>query len=882
MTDREVSFKIEFEGNAKDLIKTNESIDDLIDKAEVTGKGLDDIKSKGKESFDPIEKNSRKAGDAVKEMTKKLDGASKGLSSISDKFGNIGTKLSLGITTPLTLLGKKSFNLFNDFSAEMSEVAAISSASTDEIEKLTKVAREMGATTQFSASDAASALKFMAQSGWDTNKMVSGLPGVIKLAAASGEDLALSSSILTGTMTAFGMSADKSARFADVLAQAANASNTGVAEMGETFKYAAPIAGSLGYSIEDVAIATGLMANANIKGGQAGTTLRAALTNLVKPTKDMQSAMDRYGISLTDSQGKMLPFMDVMENIRSGLGGLSEAEQANAAATLFGQQAMSGMLAIVNTSERDFNNLADAIYNSVGASDAVAKIMNDNIKGDFAELSSGIEEVALSIGDLLEPKIRSVIQNLTQFVAKFNSLDDCTKLTIIKFAGIAASLGPLAVGFSGVTGVMSKVTSGLSVLSETKAGEAILKNSDNIKTAIKGFDLKSIKAINPKAFFRSFKDGIAGVGKSIMGIGPMIQKKGGILGALKGGGKGALSGIGTAIKGGLAGIVSMGATILPIIVVVTLLGAAIFAVVKNWDKVKAAGVDMADKLQPKLSACKDFAGQTFQNVGGFLSNLADKFAGFGPVVGQIITNVIEIISFLAPVFATVFSGIGFALGITIDTIGNLISRALGIFQGFTDFLVGIFTLDFDRAIKGVGTIFKNVFGGFGDIIKGVADLLGGFIGKIGKAGSKLLGLNKNAAGTSALSGVAASAPAPRTGRGSGGGIPAFAGGVKNFGGGLALVGEKGPELVTLPRGSDVLPADETKSLISPLNSITTAIYNNSTTNNTSTKNGGKVGNFDITLNIYTNSDKPQEIASASKNALRELFAEIIDENLATT
>ena len=191
-----------------------------------------------------------------------------------------------------------------DFEAGMSEVQAIARATGAEMDALSQKAMELGAKTKFSASESADAFKFMAQAGWDTEAMLGGIEGVMNLAAASGEDLALTAGIVTGSLTAFGMKANESARFADVLAMAANASNTGVAEMGETFKYVAPVAGALGYSIEDMSVAIGLMANSNIKGSQAGTALRSTLSRLAKPTKESGAAMDALGLSLTDAGGK--------------------------------------------------------------------------------------------------------------------------------------------------------------------------------------------------------------------------------------------------------------------------------------------------------------------------------------------------------------------------------------------------------------------------------------------------------------------------------------------------------------------------------------------------------------------------------------------------
>ena len=300
-----------------------------------------------------------------------------------DKISGVGQKL-LPVTAGVTALGTIAVKTGADFDSAMSKVAAVSGATGSEMDALREKAREMGSKTKFSASEAADAMNYMAMAGWKTNDMLSGIEGIMNLAAASGEDLASTSDIVTDALTAFGLSASDSGHFADILAAASSNANTNVSMMGETFKYAAPVLGSLGYSAEDSAIAIGLMANAGIKSSQAGTALRSAITNLAKPTGTVASAMEQYGISLTDSSGKMYSLRELMEQLRQKLGGLSEAEQAQAAASLFGKEAMSGMLAIINGSPADFEKLSNAIdtcsdtvdgYN--GTTEKMAAVMQD-------------------------------------------------------------------------------------------------------------------------------------------------------------------------------------------------------------------------------------------------------------------------------------------------------------------------------------------------------------------------------------------------------------------------------------------------------------------------------------------------------------------------
>ena len=373
------------------------------------------------------------------------------LQSAGDKISGVGQKL-LPVTAGVTALGTIAVKTGADFDSAMSKVAAVSGATGSEMDALREKAREMGSKTKFSASEAADAMNYMAMAGWKTNDMLSGIEGIMNLAAASGEDLASTSDIVTDALTAFGLSASDSGHFADILAAASSNANTNVSMMGETFKYAAPVLGSLGYSAEDSAIAIGLMANAGIKSSQAGTALRSAITNLAKPTDTVASAMEQYGISLTDSSGKMYSLRELMEQLRQKLGGLSEAEQAQAAASLFGKEAMSGMLAIINGSPADFEKLSNAIdtcsdtvdgYN--GTTEKMAAVMQDNLAGQVTILKSQLEELAISFSDILMPTIRSIVSRIQELVDKLNQLDPQTKETIAKIALVAAALGPMLV-----------------------------------------------------------------------------------------------------------------------------------------------------------------------------------------------------------------------------------------------------------------------------------------------------------------------------------------------------------------------------------------------------------------------------------------------------
>lgn len=398
--------------------QVEKSAKDSASKAGQAAKQGADTAAKGTESASTkMQQSQKKVGDAAKQSSDKAKESweqsnQKSVSSTESacsKMAGLVKKSAVAIGVASVAAAKKTIDVGKSFEAGMSEVQAISGASGKDLERLSNKAKEMGATTKFSATESATALKYMAMAGWKTNQMVSGLAGVMNLAAASGEDLGTVSDIVTDSMTAFGLKAKDSGHFADVLAKASSSSNTNVAMMGETFKYVAPLAGSMKYSIEDTATAIGLMANAGIKGSQAGTELRSILTRLVKPPKDAAAALSALGISTTKADGSMKPMRQTMAELKEKFSGLTDSQKSQYAAAIAGQEAMSGLLAIVNASDSDFNKLQKAIDNSSGAAKKQADIMNNNLQGALYDLGSAAEAVGIGIyEDIKTPLTKAV------------------------------------------------------------------------------------------------------------------------------------------------------------------------------------------------------------------------------------------------------------------------------------------------------------------------------------------------------------------------------------------------------------------------------------------------------------------------------------------
>lgn len=403
---------------------------------------------------------------------------------------SIGKALTVGVTAPLVGVGIKSVKTASEFEAAMSQVKAISGATGGDFKRLEDIAKKMGATTKFTAIDSAEALKYMGMAGWKTDQMIAGLPPIMNLAAASGENLGTVSDIVTDSLTAFGLKATDAARFSDVLAAAATNSNTNVGLMGETFKYAAPVAGALGYSIEDTAVAVGLMANAGIKGSQAGTSLRSAFTRLVKPTKEVNKGLELIGLSADDFRGKSLH--ETIDILRDSFKGLDGSQQAEIASMIFGQRAMSGMLGIINASEEDYNKLTTAIKNSSGSADEMAKIMNDNLHGDLVLLQSAVEGAAIAIGERLRPFIRDVVQKIKEWVDWFNELDPATQDMIVKLGIFAAAIGPVVFVLGGF---LKHLTDIFNFIGNLKGGLEVLGKAFGFLTSPVGLVVVAIAAV---------------------------------------------------------------------------------------------------------------------------------------------------------------------------------------------------------------------------------------------------------------------------------------------------------------------------------------------------------------------------------------------------
>lgn len=370
------------------------------------------------DKLEEVSRDSEDMGDSVQDSSDQAKKAADGFTVMKGALADLvadGIRMTIDA---LKDLAKETYNAGANFESAMSQVEAVSGATASEVDALTQKAKEMGESTKFSATESAEAFNYMAMAGWKTQDMIDGIGGIMNLAAASGADLATTSDIVTDALTAMGYGAKDAGRLADVMAAASSNANTNVEMMGATFQYAAPIVGALGYSMEDTAVAIGLMANAGIKGDKAGTALRSTLTRLSAPPKECAEAMDALNISITDSNGEMKPFSKVIDELRKKFKNLSNTQQTQYAKALAGQEAMSGLLAIVNAAPEDFDKLTKAVQDSNGAAQDMADTMNDNVAGQMTLLHSKIEGIMIQIFERLAPSIRDAIDEISESLDK--------------------------------------------------------------------------------------------------------------------------------------------------------------------------------------------------------------------------------------------------------------------------------------------------------------------------------------------------------------------------------------------------------------------------------------------------------------------------------
>lgn len=387
-------------------------------------------------------------------------GVAGALGSIGAAAETAGRALTLGVTAPLMTAAGAAIQTGMQFDASMSNVYGLMSSlnlSQAQMDALRDTAREMGATTKFSASEAADAMGYMALAGWDDAQVIAGIPGVLNLAAAANMDLAKASDIVTDTMTPFGMAAERAGEAADVFAYAQANSNTTVEALGEAMKYAAPTADAFGMTLQDTAAAMGVLANAGIKGSQGGTTLNAMLRDMKNNAKNGAIAIGKTKVALTNADGSYRSYAAIIRDIDKATSSMTASQRDAALGAIFGDESLKGILATLKQGPDALDAMTEGMYACGGAAEDMAATMGDNLKGDLAILESGAQDMAIALSDWLMPAARGVVQGITDMIGKFNALDDGTKNAIFRIGAMAAAAGPLLLNGGKVLTLLSGV-----------------------------------------------------------------------------------------------------------------------------------------------------------------------------------------------------------------------------------------------------------------------------------------------------------------------------------------------------------------------------------------------------------------------------------------
>lgn len=670
----------------KDAIGATKEKLDSLKAAQEQAKAQLESGDLGQDKYDALQREIIETEEELKRLQEQAATTSTSLAKIDEvgqKMESVGNSIAGAGKSmmPLTLaiggVGTAAVKTAADFDAGMSQVAAISGATGDDLEALRDKAREMGSKTKFSASEAASAMEYMAMAGWKTGDMLGGIEGIMNLAAASGEDLATTSDIVTDALTAFGLSAEDSGHFADILAAASSNANTNVSMMGETFKYCAPIAGALGFSAEDTAEAIGLMANAGIKSTQAGTALRTIMNNLTGEVKISGKAIGDVTIATTNADGSMRDLSDILADCRTAFSGLSESEKAQAAETLVGKNAMSGFLALMNAAPEDIDKLSNAIVNCDGTAESMAATMQDNLAGQLTILKSQLEELAISFGEILMPAIRSIVSHIQGFIDKLNGMDESQKKAIITIGLVVAAIGPLLV----IIGtVISKV--GVAMQGFVKLAGAFNK----IKAA-------------------------ASAGTGIFGK------------------------LGAAIGGVSAPVLAV------VAVIAVLVAAFVHlwntnegfreAILGTWEKIKTTVSNFVEGIRERLAALgisfSDIA-ETIKAIwNGLCAVLAPIFEGAFNAIANVLQTVLGIITGILDVFIGLFTGNWEQVWTGVKEIFSSIwegikgafQNAIDTIRGIADAVLGWFGTSWNDVWSSVKAFFEGIWNGIASFFSGI-------------------------------------------------------------------------------------------------------------------------------------------------------------------
>lgn len=696
------------------------------------------------------------------------------LQNIGRGISGIGNAL-MPVSAAIVGVGAASVKAFVGFDSAVTAAGAKAGATQEEMLKLRDVAKQLGADFPISATQAAEAMEGLAASGMDATQIMGSLPAIVEASVASGENLETTAGIVSGALNTWGLQtgdvAANSARMADVIQMAANKSRLDMVGFGNAIQYAGAPAAALGISVEELSTSLAIMSNNNIEASTSGRSLRMMLSRLIDPPKEAAAALQQLGIVTTDSQGKFVGLGNVYDQLRTKMQGLTEAEKFKLAGDIAGTESTSALLAVLNTTKEAYDDMRSSMDGATGSSKAQSDIMKKTLLGTFKDMESKVESLAISFADVLQPRVQKVAETIGSLAKTFSELSPAVKNNIID---VAISV----VGFTAFAKVLGLVVSGIGSLMRTYASVGKVLRGEQINN--------KLLEVSVKAISRAF----TGLGGVVTRVLPVVARL---------------------IPSAFTGPVGIA------IGVIALLGVAIY---KNFDKVKpvlekvgqsfsAVGIMIKGVINRIWIVIEPLVNRVKESFGKLVGQLSTTFGKLGHALSPILDLVFSVVGKVAKVlvggplaialgglvvgFNLAFAGITGILTFGLTVIDGVINGITLYFRGLTEFITGVFALDWEMAWSGIVKMFEG-------IVTPIVSIFDGVIAGVKAAINSLI---------SSVNGISFNIPdwVPGVGGSSFGplNIPLLYTGTDNWKGGPAMIHDRGAEIVNLPSGAQVIP-----------------------------------------------------------------------------
>lgn len=794
-------------------------------------------------------------------------------------FGSIASTM-MPAATAVSAFGALGTKTFMDFEDTITGAGVKAGATGEQLERMKETALKLGHDFPITASEAAEAMDRLAAGGFDAEQTMAAMPGIIEASVASGEDMATTSDVITSALNIWNLKtgdvAENTQHVADVVQMAANVSKLGMADFGLAMQYAGAPAAALGVNIEELSTAMAIMSNNGIEASTIGTSLRSTMSRLASPPKEAAAAIEQLGLHLQNADGSFVGITEAISQMRDAMDGMTDTQQVGIAKAIAGEDAFSGLLALIKTSPEAYKEVEDSIKNSTGSSHEAYVKMQNTLKGSINAMKSAVESLAISFGSTLAPSVKTAADAIKSIADFLGGLSPATRSVV---ANIALSV----VGFTAFSFAMSKVL---------KAGGSMVMMYSRIGNVLKGGRETNLLLRYSVLGVRSAFIQLSSTASKVMGVlrnGMSIGSWRSALTFLRTSGAAGLSKIGsTAVQAGTKvmmmirsfsmvtmlsgaknavlgfgralltiGRVGIGAMFSPVGIAIMAIAGAAYILYNHWDKVAPFFTSMWNEIQNAFSVAWQAISPALEGVGNAWSRLVNAFNSQGTTLNMLA----HIIEFLASILggvliagiiaaADIFTGVFVS---AIEIVSSIVSAAIGVFGGLIDFITGVFTGDWNLAWQGVVEIFSSIFGGIKGICSGVLDGIRAAINAV------INGINS----------ISVDIPDWVPGVGGkhfGVNIPTLYTGTSNFSGGPAVINDRfGGEIVDLPSGTRIIPHDQSVQQAYKMGSMS----------------GGFGGDININIsnaNFANTGDEKREIKRITSEILFELQTRAINMN----